>query len=227
LEKLYLVIAEAALELVPEEIWSGRDVIKSAMRRGKKPSEILLDISLHYRSMRKLSEWYKRGRPDLVHTTLLVAGSSEIWRKGLVKTIIETRHGLLIIKEKTRIVRNYNRFVSLIEQVFLKGSAPPQSSDPLIRLLKKDLLDYIENDIKPDTVFIFHERGERGDIKKIIEIIINSVRPVIIIGGFQRGDFSRRLLEAPYKKISISDEILDTWAVVCRVFSQLDISLFS
>lgn len=222
MERLYIVLSEAALELVPEEISGGRDVVSSAKKRGKRPTEILLDISLHYRSMKRLENWHKRGRPDLIHTTLLVASSSELWKRGLVRAIIETRHGLVIVREGTRVVRNYNRFVSLMEQVLLVGRAPPGSDNPLIYVEKRDLFDYIENYVRPDLVYIMHERGRRVRVSEIAERILSSERPVVIVGGFQRGDFSERVLERPYPRVSISDRVLDTWAVVCKILSSIE-----
>lgn len=221
MEKLYIVLAEAALELVPEEILSGRDVISSARRRGVSPEKMLLDISYHYRSMKKLDNWFKRGRPDLIHTTLLVIGSSLLWRRGLVRVVIETRHGLVIVRESVRIVRHFNRFVGLIEQVLVEGSAPPRSRDPLIYLEKRDLLDYLR-EIDSDQIVILHERGERMRPRELGERLARSRRPTVIIGGFQRGDFSERILRLEYPKISIAEESLDTWAVACRILSALE-----
>ena len=72
---LSLVIAESALELVPKELQSHNSVIASARRFNKKPSEILLDISWHFAAMKGIKNEIKRGRPDLVHFSLLEACS--------------------------------------------------------------------------------------------------------------------------------------------------------
>ncbi|MEM4750054.1 MAG: hypothetical protein QW713_05285 [Sulfolobales archaeon] len=224
MEKLYIVIAEASLELVPEEILGERDIISSAKRRGVPPERMLLDISYHYHSMRRLSNWFKRGRPDLIHTTLLVIGSSIIWRRDLARVVIETRHGLVIVREGVRIVRHFNRFVSLMEQVLTEGKAPPNSDQPLIYLLKRDLIDFIR-ELNPDLGVIMHEKGSRVRIRDLGRMILSARRPLIIVGGFQRGDFSERILKLEYPKISISEENLDTWAVLCKILSFVDEAL--
>ena len=46
MEKLILVIVEAAVELVPKEIRDHPSVRAEARRRGKRVDEILLDLSL-------------------------------------------------------------------------------------------------------------------------------------------------------------------------------------
>ncbi|MEM4684334.1 MAG: 16S rRNA methyltransferase, partial [Thermosphaera sp.] len=64
--KLRIVILEAGLELVPKSIANHPSILKNAARRGKKPSEVLLDVSIHYPAMKKLPDKLKRGRPDIV-----------------------------------------------------------------------------------------------------------------------------------------------------------------
>jgi len=51
---LTVILLECALELVPSEISSFKDVQKQAGRKGKKSNEILLDQTYHGRAMTKL-----------------------------------------------------------------------------------------------------------------------------------------------------------------------------
>lgn len=220
--RITYVFVEAALELVPRKLLSGKDVISSARRRGVDPGRMILDISYHYRSMRRhLSDWYKRGRPDIIHTSLLVLSSSPLWRRGLVKAIIETRHGLIFIREMVRIARNYNRFIGLMEQVLVEGSAPPNSSEPLIYLVKRDLLECIDNE-SPDLVILLDEAGKREDLESLASRISRARKPFILVGGFQKGSFSERILSRGYKRVSIYSESLDTWAVICMINTHLE-----
>ena len=115
--KLNFVIAEAALELVPEELRRDRSVVVDAERRGVEPSRILLDRSFHHRAMLRLKDGLKRGRPDLVHVTLLSVTGSPLYMDGMAKAFVHT-HGdvVLELKERTRIPKSYFRFRGLIEQ---------------------------------------------------------------------------------------------------------------
>lgn len=222
MERFTIVVAEAALELVPEELLGERDVLSSARRLGKDPRRMLLDISLHYRSMRRrLRDWYRRGRPDLVHTTLLVASSSPLWRRGMVSALIETRHGLVFVREGVRIPRSFSRFAGLFEQVLSEGSAPPGSSRPLIWLEKLDLLEYLRRG-SPDFAVILHEKGSPQDPDELGRRMASSRIPHVIVGGFQRGDFSPRILGAGLERISIAGESLETWGAVCRVMAAVE-----
>ena len=226
MRKITLILAEAAIELVPNELASGRDVVSWARRRGKRPEETILDISLHYRSMKKLRDWHKRGRPDIIHTTLLVATSSLLWRRGFVRVVLDTRHGLVFFREDIRLTKNYNRFIGLMEQVFVSGSAPPNTDKPLIWVVKKDLYQFLEEE-RFDSVYILHEKGSRVSPRELAREIVSKESIGLIVGGFQRGDFSEKILSLPYPKISIADEVLDTWAVVCRIFSSIEDILFN
>lgn len=220
--RITYIFVEAALELVPRELLGSRDVISSARRRGVDPSKMLLDISYHYRSMRRyLADWYKRGRPDIIHTSLLILSSSPLWSRGLIDAVVETRHGLIFVRSGVRIPRNYNRFVGLMEQVLVEGSAPPGSENPLIYLVKKDLLEYIEE--QPlEYIVLLDEKGRREDPASLCRRIAMARRSAILIGGFQRGEFSERILSKGFERISIYDESLDTWSVVCKINSILE-----
>ncbi len=225
LRRITFALVEAALELVPPELTRSRDVVSSARSRGVDPGAMLLDISYHYRSMRRyLRDWFKRGRPDIVHTSLLILGSSPLWRRGLARAIIETRHGLVFVREGVRIVRNYNRFVGLMEQVLTRGSAPPGSDKPLIYLVNEDLLEHIKKE-SPDLVILLDEMGRREDLWLLGNRISGASNPYILVGGFQKGSFSERILSAGFERISIYGESLDTWGVLCKITSSVEKAL--
>ena len=68
-----LILSESALELVPYELEEHPSVISHANKLGKHPSEILLDNSWHFGAMKGIKNEIKRGRPDLVHFSILEA----------------------------------------------------------------------------------------------------------------------------------------------------------
>ncbi|MDA8341294.1 MAG: 16S rRNA methyltransferase, partial [Actinomycetota bacterium] len=55
------VLAEAALELVPREVWRQPAVASDAKRRGKEPGGMLLDRSFHHSAMARMRDSEKRG----------------------------------------------------------------------------------------------------------------------------------------------------------------------
>ncbi|MEM1541068.1 MAG: 16S rRNA methyltransferase [Ignisphaera sp.] len=229
MKPLTIVLAESGIELVPRSIQSHSSVISSARKRNKNPSQILLDISLHYRAMKKLNEWYKRGRPDIVHISLLNAFSSPLNIAKLLRVYIHTYDNRIIhIDPSTRIPRNYNRFVGLMEQLLLVGKVPPESANPLIFIEKKPLSVFI-SEKSFDRVLIMHEKGDLIPPSSlgisIVKDMKNDRNVCIIIGAFQHGDFRKEFLTISREHVSIFPKPLDSWIVVSRVIEGIENTL--
>ena len=66
-----LILAESSLEIVPKELQNHASVTSYCKKNGKSPSDVLLDNSWHFAAMKGIKNEIKRGRPDIVHLTLL------------------------------------------------------------------------------------------------------------------------------------------------------------
>jgi len=213
---LHIILLESALELVPNEIASHPAVVKNAKRRGKKPGETLLDTSLHFHAMAKLKDREKRGRPDIVHISLLNALESPLNKAGYLRIYVHTYPGhIIFIKPETRVPRNYNRFVGLMEQLLTVGRVPPESSDPLMYVKTMSLHDLL-NTIGVNGLILLHERGERAKPAEIVEKALSN-NYAIGIGGFAHGDFSEEVFKLADSQYSIYSEPLTTWTVVSHI----------
>lgn len=229
MKPLTMILAEAGLELVPKSIQSHPAVIKSAKRRNKDPSEILLDISFHYKAMKGLDKWYKRGRPDIVHISLLNALSSPLNIVGLLNVYVHTINNIIIgVDPLVRIPRNYNRFVGLMEQLLTVGKVPPKVEKPLLWIENKTLNNFISTK-KFDSVVVMHEQGVMMTPRNLGEVygryMIENKNICIIIGAFQHGDFEKETLLLADQLISIFPKSLDTWIVVSRVLEGIENAL--
>jgi len=212
---LYMVLIESSLELVPKEIWGHPAVLKSARRRGKRPGDILLDKSIHYHAMKDLKYSEKRGRPDIVHVSLLNALGSPLNLEGKLRIYIHTISDYVIfIRPDTRIPRNYMRFIGLLEQLFITGKVPPDSDKPLL-LIKDMSLEELLSTIGKKLILL-SETGELVSPDYVVEEIVSS-NGIIGIGGFPHGDFSKRIYRLADKVYSIYPKSLDTWIVVSRI----------
>jgi len=110
---LILVLAESAVETVPESLWTHRSVQKHAKLRRKPPRSVLLDRSYHHAAMKGLEHSEKRGRPDIVHFALLEALGSPLNREGLLEVYVHTiDDNVITVDPETRLPRNCNRFVA-------------------------------------------------------------------------------------------------------------------
>ncbi|NJE30901.1 16S rRNA methyltransferase [Thermococcus sp. 18S1] len=209
---LHLVIAEAELELVPKAILDHPAVVNHARRRGKRPDEILLDSTYHHAAIKKLQDGERRGRPDIVHICLLNALESIANKKGLLRVYVHTRNDEVIyIKPETRIPRNYNRFVGLMESLFRNRAVPKDLE--LLRIEEKSLEELVE-ELNPDGVFVMHEEGKPTKPKDFGKILGGLKNPLVIVGGFPHGDFRS---ETPGEKISIYEAPLMAWTVVNEI----------
>lgn len=218
---LNLILLEAALETVPPAIADHPAVLKTARRRGKKPTAILLDASLHYHAMKRLERVEKRGRPDIVHLSLLEVLDSVLCRKNLVRLYIHTIEGhAIFVEPSTRIPRNYNRFVGLMEQLFETGHVPPGSQRPLIYMKTMTLEDLIKA-IRVDGLIILSERCEYKPIPYIVDQALKE-NLAIGIGAFQHGDFEEETLRSAKYCYSIYKEPLSTHIVVSRVIASAE-----
>ena len=211
-----LILAESSLELIPRDIIGHPAVLKTAQRRGKKPTEILLDVSLHYHAMKKLHNKHKRGRPDIVHITLLELLSSPLNIEGNLRIYIHTINDYVIIVDpRTRIPRNYNRFVGLMEQLLTIGKVPPDSDKPLMEAIAMGftaLLKYIGK----EEVILLSEKGEIVSTDELCRKALEEDIP-IVIGGFPHGDFSEEVLASAKYVYSIYPRPLDAWVVASRI----------
>lgn len=214
---LTIILAEAALETIPKQIINHPLIRKHSKKRGKKPSEMLLDTSYHYAAMKKLDEKWKRGRPDIIHITLLQILGSPANLQGKIKVYIHTRNNKVIyINPETRLPRNYLRFTGLIEQLFKTRKVPPKAENPLLEVRDMTLEELIE-ELKPTKIIILTSKGKPSTPQKIAKEIILEENPVIIIGGFPHGDFNEETLKLSDEKVAIYPQPLETWTVASSI----------
>ena len=224
MEKLILVIVEAAVELVPEEIRGHPSVRAEARRRGKRVDEILLDRSYHHAAMKNLSENWKRGRPDITHFTLLEALGSPLNRLGLLETFVQLRDGHIIwINPETRLPRVYERFKGLIEKLY-KQPIVEADEKILLKMERKTLKNLID-ELRPDLKILLSEDGEEVRWKELGELVTSHQRPMIMVGGFPRGDFSPETKKHADKIVRIWPTPLEAWTATSRILCIIEQNL--
>ncbi|MFB0560715.1 MAG: 16S rRNA methyltransferase [Candidatus Lokiarchaeia archaeon] len=217
---LTLILAESSLETIPTKTRKYA-LTKTQNRKGKKRDKIILDVSLHGQIMQKLPNREKRGRPDIIHLSLLAALGTPLNKNGFLQIFVHTIQDMVIkINPKTRLPKNYNRFKGLMEQLYELGKVPPEGP-PLLTIEKMTLKNLIKN-LNPSETVLFTEQGTPSKLKSIMNECAKQKNPVVIIGGFPHGDFSPETLKISDKKISIYPEPLDTWIVVSRVLQSYE-----
>lgn len=212
---LHLILADSELETVPPEISSDKAIKRKARRRGRKATEIILDSNFYHRPMKGLKDAERRGRPDITHVSILTALDSPLNREDLLKLYVHTRQNRVIkIDPKTRIPRSYNRFVGLMEQLFITGGVPPD--DPLMGIKKMTLAGIVE-EIDPKITISFSKKGRKFNREKLFRGLSKKEDLCVIIGGFPHGDFLSNIENISDENLSIYKETLDAVTVVGHI----------
>ncbi len=210
---LTLVLADAEVELVPPALAGHPAVRTSAKKRGRSPTTILLDSSLHHPALKKFPEGERRGRPDIAHLFVLLCLDSVLNARGELRTIVHTRNDEVIrIAPETRIPKNYPRFVGLMEDLFQKGAVPEDK--PLLRLERGIPLEKLLAEFATPK-WAFREGGESVNLWQ--EFARQTGDLVAVIGGFPHGDFRSPVTTLCDRVVSIHEEPLRAWTVTSEI----------
>jgi len=219
LERLRIVLLESPLELVPEPLWGHPQVRRSAERYGIGIEDLLLDKSLHYNAMAVLPQKWKRGRPDIVHVTLLNILDSPLAERGLIEVYVHVYDGRVFrVEPHTRLPKNYERFKGLMAQLLREGRVPP-GGDPLIYKAYDSLAGLVE---EYGRLILLWERGEPASPPMVAARGLATGAP-LGIGMFPRGDFRRSTLRKAGEYYSLyRGTPLKAWTVASRILAALE-----
>jgi len=221
---LIIILAESALELIPEEIRN--DVLfKKKSKKGRYTSQ-LLDTALHSSMMKKLAFPKKRGRPDIVHLCLLNALGSPLNKVNQLRLFIHTiNNEIFEINPDIRIPRNYNRFKGLMAKLLDDGEINTEDIQLITKF--KGSIDSLIQDFPNPEIYLLSSKGREIDIVESLFSDDSGKNYIIIIGGFQKGHFSDDLLSLSSSKnlISISPHSLDAWVVISKIINLYELKL--
>ncbi|NIR86732.1 16S rRNA methyltransferase [Candidatus Bathyarchaeota archaeon] len=225
LSLLILILAESALETIPKNLWKHPAVKRHSKKRKKHPKFLLLDRSYHHAAMKTLPNNQKRGRPDIVHFALLEALGSPLNKERLLQAYVHTINDHVIeVKPETRLPRNYNRFLGLMEHLFELGRTPPNGK-ALLKLEAKTLPQLLR-EVSPTQVVAFSTAGKPRTLEDVVSELSSVERPAVIIGGFPHGHFSASTIRLADELVCIDEETLETWTVTSRVVYEYERAAF-
>ncbi|MCJ2520746.1 MAG: 16S rRNA methyltransferase [Candidatus Thermoplasmatota archaeon] len=211
---LRIILADAELELIPEGLFGHPSVRSYAKRRGKPPERLLMDGSFVHSALNRLPDGDRRGRPDIVHVFLLVCLDSILNLRGQLETLVHTRNNEVIsISQETRLPKNYNRFLGLMESLFERGVVPSKEN-PLLRLERDLSLGNLLDRFRGQSIALT-EDAPLMDPVAVFEKLGPDVN--CIVGGFPRGDFLSPVRELTAKRFSLWREPLKIWTVASEL----------
>ncbi len=211
----HLILAESALECVPSHIQNHASVRAYAKRIGRHPEETLLDNSWHYAAMTHMECEHKRGRPDIVHFSILAATSTPLYRQGMMRVYVHTWQDVVIYMAPTiRIPKAYHRFEGLFAKLLTQKRIAAPDGSTLLEA-KSCTMTQLVNDIKPSGIARMSESGIPRSCQEIVTNL--GENPCMVIGGFQKGEFGDSTKSLLHNSYSIWSGALESHVVVSRV----------
>ena len=227
---LHIILLDCALELIPREITSLKQIQKHAARRGKKPPELLLDQTHHGESMTKLSQNERRGRPDITFLSLMSILETPLCKEGLLSIHLHLQDGRIVeVNPDVRLPRNYDRFVGLMEQLFLMGRVPPKG-DSLLRFVEMSLEGLISK-LKSKTTnamtLLAIEKGQKTSVETLRTAFPNdqSIPVIAGVGAYPHGDLSEEIVNLFDTHIELDREVMMAWHVCSELLWTYSLSI--
>ncbi len=227
---LHIILLDCALELVPSEISSLKQIQKHATRRGKKPTELLLDQTHHGQSMTKLSESERRGRPDITFLSLLSILETPLCKERFLSVHLHLQDGRIVeVHPDVRLPRNYDRFVGLMEQLLLKGRVPPQG-DSLLHFSEvslEDLISKLKSGSDNVMTFLTIEGGQQTALENLRGLLPQdqSVPVIVGVGAFPHGNLSEEIVSMFDTHLELDKEVMMAWHVCAELLWTYSLSI--
>ena len=220
---LTIILVESSLELIPPELSHHQSVLAYSKKFRKIISNTLLDNSWHFGAMKGLKNEIKRGRPDIVHLTLLSICTSPAFYKNKIKLFVHTVNNEIIsINNNTRLPKSYHRFQGLMEKLFLTKKI--ESETEILMKMENSSVSELISKIKPDEVIALTTEGQKTTFEKLIHQ--TKENSCIFIGGFQKGHFNEENQKIIERAFSIHDSSLEAHLVASRLVYEYEKTIF-
>ncbi|TLX70772.1 MAG: ribosome biogenesis protein [Thaumarchaeota archaeon] len=216
---LSLILAESALELIPEELQNHSSVLAYSKRVNKKPSELVLDVSWHFAAMKGIKNEIKRGRPDLVHFCILEACSIPLYFENKLRIYVHTIDDKVIfVGNNVRLPKSYHRFIGLIEKLYATGIIE-EGEKKLLEIKNMGFRELIDK-INPKEIIGLSRKGATSSYEKLAKVIDKD--PCIVVGGFPKGHFSDQILKRMTNLVSVDKNPLEAHVIISRVLYEYE-----
>ena len=209
-----MILAESALELVPKELQNHNSVLAYSKKNGKKPSEVILDVSWHFAAMKGIKNEIKRGRPDLIHFCLLECCTIPLYFEKKIHVYVHTIDDKVIfVGDNVRLPKSYHRFIGLIEKLYSEGKIE-QNGKKLLEIKDITFADLVD-EIDAKKIIGLSSKGQIRSYDKIAQSIEKD--SCIVVGGFSKGHFSDMILKKIDDLVSVDRNPLEAHVVISRL----------
>jgi len=173
--------------------------------------------------MKGLENEIKRGRPDIVHLTLLSICTSPAFYENKIQVFVHTINDEIIsINNNTRLPKSYHRFQGLMEKLFLTKKI--ESESEILMQMENSSLSKLISKIRPDEIIGLTTKGQKTTFEKLTHQIKEN--SCILIGGFQKGHFNKETEKIIGTSLSIHDSSLEAHLVASRLVYEYEKTIF-
>ena len=223
MSNLSLILAESSLEIIPKEIQNHPSVISHSKKLGKSPSNILLDNSWHYAAMKGIQDENKRGRPDIVHFSMLEACSIPLYFEKKLTIYVHTLNDKVIkVGDDIHLPKSFHRFAGLIEKLFYEKIIESDGKK-LLEISDMSFSELIEK-INPKNVVGLSCVGKSSSFCNVAKSLTNN--SCLVIGGFQKTHFSDSTVSKIDHLVSIGSNSLESHIVTARILYEYEKTIF-
>ncbi|MHA2363659.1 MAG: hypothetical protein ACXAC7_06860 [Candidatus Hodarchaeales archaeon] len=232
---IYFILHHTGLELVTninKEIFQ-HPAIQNDIRRRKKES-ILLDLAVHYSAI-PFEQRDQRGRPDIVHLSLLefifsiknlVFNNPNLGSS--IKLIIHTRNDRVFeVPQDWRVPVSYIRFRGLMEKILTEGEL--SISNFSIKVRFESLINLISF-LSPTRIIFLTKKGKiklNPFLSSLYSAVTSTVETwIILIGGYQKGTIPLPHSLSPNpESLSLFPIGLPAWKIIGVILDYLLLNL--
>jgi len=223
MNNLSLILAESSLEMIPREIQNHSSITSHSKKLGKSPSNILLDNSWHYAAMKGIQNENKRGRPDIVHFSLLEACSIPLYFEKKLSIYVHTLNDKVIeVGDDVHLPKSFHRFAGLIEKLFYEKIIE-SNGKKLLEISDMSFSELVEK-INPNNVVGLSCAGKSSSFCNVAKSLTNN--SCLVIGGFQKTHFSDSTVSKIDHLVSIDSNSLESHIVTARILYEYEKTIF-
>jgi rRNA small subunit pseudouridine methyltransferase Nep1 len=215
-----LILVDAEVELVPHVPGEDRALPRiCTMKHGELRGLHVLDSYIHRHVMEGLEGAERRGRPDILHSFLLLAQASRHCREGKLRSYVHTRGDEVIeVGQVFQADQSYLAFLQDLGALFCQGKLGAEEEG--LRLRAHMTIRELLAELAPDEVVVLSPSGDETDLGRAL-LPSKEKHLAVIIGGFPEGDYRSEVYALADAKVTLGEELLTVPDVTARVLGAL------
>ena len=169
--------------------------------------------------MKGIKNEIKRGRPDLVHFSLLEACSIPLYFENKLDVFVHTIDDKVIsVGQNVRLPKSYHRFIGLVEKLYATGRIE-ENNNTLLEIQEMNFGDLIKK-INPKQTIALSSKGIISSYQKVAEEMNDNT--CLVVGGFSKGQFSDKNKDYFNKIVSVDKNPLEAHIIISRVLYEYE-----